>query len=186
MMVANNIKIALFIINFGYNAHFNAVAAILYTQIFDCLIRKAESLYNGKLPLHVSCYLDDLPAYHLPHDFNMTLSVLKGSNISVAMLLQSVSELKTIFGRNSELVVDVCGTKLLMNGNGYEFPSKATIPVTELAWVKRNHGCIWINDTCGIGTGRRYDLAKHPTILLQQMQMKIISMFSEKKERASH
>lgn len=159
-------KTALFIINSRLNAHFNAVAAILYAQVFDRLIGQAKSLYKGKLPLHVSCYLDDTSAYHLPHDFNMTLSVLAGRNISVALILQSVSELKSIFGRNAQLVVDVCGTKLLMNGNGYETLSKISIPTRELEWAKCNHRCIWINDERGVGTGKKYNLAKHPNYSL--------------------
>ena len=52
-------KTALFVIISDTDDTFNFVAAIMYSQLFNLLCDKADDVYNGRLPVHVRCLLDE-------------------------------------------------------------------------------------------------------------------------------
>ena len=52
-------KTALFVIISDTDDTFNFVVAILYSQLFNLLCDKADDIYNGRLPVHVRCLLDE-------------------------------------------------------------------------------------------------------------------------------
>ncbi len=52
-------KTALFVIISDTDDTFNFVVAIMYSQLFNLLCDKADDVYNGRLPVHVRCLLDE-------------------------------------------------------------------------------------------------------------------------------
>ena len=52
-------KTALFVIISDTDDTFNFVVAIMYSQLFNLLCDKADDIYNGRLPVHVRCLLDE-------------------------------------------------------------------------------------------------------------------------------
>ncbi|MBC1501087.1 type IV secretory system conjugative DNA transfer family protein, partial [Listeria weihenstephanensis] len=52
-------KTALFVIISDTDSTFNFVVSIMYTQMFNLLCDKADNVYNGRLPVHVRCLLDE-------------------------------------------------------------------------------------------------------------------------------
>ena len=52
-------KTALFVIISDTDDTFNFVVAIMYSQMFNLLCDKADDVYNGRLPVHVRCLLDE-------------------------------------------------------------------------------------------------------------------------------
>ena len=52
-------KTALFVILSDTDSTFNFVAALMYSQLFNLLCDKADDFYNGRLPVHVRCLLDE-------------------------------------------------------------------------------------------------------------------------------
>ena len=38
---------------------FNFIVSIMYTQLFNLLCDRADDVYNGRLPIHVRCLLDE-------------------------------------------------------------------------------------------------------------------------------
>ena len=52
-------KTALFVIISDTDDTFNFVVSILYTQLFNLLCDKADDEYDGRLPVHVRCLLDE-------------------------------------------------------------------------------------------------------------------------------
>ena len=52
-------KTALFVIISDTDDTFNFVVAIMYSQLFNLLCDKADGVYNGRLPVHVRCLLDE-------------------------------------------------------------------------------------------------------------------------------
>lgn len=63
-------KTALFVIISDTDDTFNFVVAIMYSQLFNLLCDKADDVYNGRLPVHVRCLLDEFAN-------SVTRSVLK-------------------------------------------------------------------------------------------------------------
>ena len=52
-------KTALFVIISDTDDTFNFIVAIMYSQLFNLLCDKADDVYNGRLPVHVRCLLDE-------------------------------------------------------------------------------------------------------------------------------
>lgn len=52
-------KTALFVIISDTDDTFNFIVAIMYSQMFNLLCDKADDVYNGRLPVHVRCLLDE-------------------------------------------------------------------------------------------------------------------------------
>lgn len=52
-------KTAMFVIISDTDDTFNFVVSIMYTQLFNLLCDRADDKYNGRLPIHVRCLLDE-------------------------------------------------------------------------------------------------------------------------------
>lgn len=52
-------KTALFVIISDTDDTFNFIVSIMYTQLFNLLCDRADDVYNGRLPVHVRCLLDE-------------------------------------------------------------------------------------------------------------------------------
>ena len=52
-------KTALFVIISDTDTTFNFIVSIMYSQLFNLLCDKADDVYNGRLPIHVRCLLDE-------------------------------------------------------------------------------------------------------------------------------
>lgn len=52
-------KTALFVIISDTDDTFNFVVSIMYTQLFNLLCDRADDVYDGRLPIHVRCLLDE-------------------------------------------------------------------------------------------------------------------------------
>ena len=52
-------KTALFVIISDTDDTFNFVVSIMYTQLFNLLCDRADDVYEGRLPVHVRCLLDE-------------------------------------------------------------------------------------------------------------------------------
>ena len=64
-------KTALFVIISDTDATFNFVVSIMYSQLFNLLCDKADDVYNGRLPVHVRCLLDEFSNIgQIPQDSN--------------------------------------------------------------------------------------------------------------------
>lgn len=53
-------KTALFVIISDTDDTFNFIVSIMYTQLFNLLCDRADDVYDGRLPIHVRCLLDEL------------------------------------------------------------------------------------------------------------------------------
>ena len=69
-------KTAVFLIIPAARNPYKAVINIFYCQLFETLMRVADSRYKGSLPLLVSCELDEFANIGEIPDFNETLSVV--------------------------------------------------------------------------------------------------------------
>lgn len=109
-------KTALFIIISDTDDTFNFVAAILYTQLFNLLCDKADDLYNGKLPVHVRCLLDEFANIGQIPRFEKLIATIRSREISACIILQSQSQLKAIYKDSADTIIGNCDTTLFLGG----------------------------------------------------------------------
>ena len=95
---------------------FNFVVAIMYSQLFNLLCDKADDVYNGRLPVHVRCLLDEFANIGQIPKFDKLIATIRSREISASIILQSQSQLKTIYKDAADIIVGNCDSTLFLGG----------------------------------------------------------------------
>lgn len=109
-------KTALFLIMSDTDTTFNFVIAILQSQLFNLLCDKADDFYNGRLPVHVRCLLDEFANIGQIPNFDKLIATIRSREISASIILQSQSQLKTIYKDAADTIVGNCDVTLFLGG----------------------------------------------------------------------
>ena len=109
-------KTALFLIMSDTDTTFNFVIAMLQSQLFNLLCDKADDLYNGRLPVHVRCLLDEFANIGQIPNFDKLIATIRSREISASIILQSQSQLKTIYKDAADIIVGNCDSTLFLGG----------------------------------------------------------------------
>ena len=109
-------KTALFVILSDTDSTFNFVAALMYSQLFNLLCDKADEFYGGRLPVHVRLILDEFANIGQIPNFDKLIATIRSREISASIILQSQSQLKTIYKDAADTIVGNCDSTLFLGG----------------------------------------------------------------------
>ena len=109
-------KTALFVIISDTDSTFNFVAALMYSQLFNLLCDKADDFYGGRLPVHVRLILDEFANIGQIPNFDKPIATIRSREISASIILQSQSQLKTIYKDAADTIVGNCDSTLFLGG----------------------------------------------------------------------
>jgi len=120
-------KTAIFAVIPDNDSSFNFIVGLLYTQLFQQLYYRADTVHGGSLPVHVHFLMDEFPNVALPNSFDKLLSTMRSREISVSIIIQNMAQLKDLFEKQWESIVGNCDTYLYLGGNEestHEYVSK--------------------------------------------------------------
>lgn len=109
-------KTALFVIISDTDDTFNFVVAIMYSQLFNLLCDTADDEFGGRLPYHVRLLLDEFSNIGQIPKFDKLIATIRSREISASIILQSQSQLKTIYKDAAETIWGNCDTMLFLGG----------------------------------------------------------------------
>ena len=109
-------KTALCVILSDTDSTFNFVAALMYSQLFNLLCDKADDFYVGRLPVHVRLILDEFANIGQIPNFDKLIATIRSREISASIILQSQSQLKTIYKDVADTIVGNCDSTLFWGG----------------------------------------------------------------------
>ena len=109
-------KTALFVILSDTDSTFNFVAALMYSQLFNLLCDKADDFYGGRLPVHVRLILDEFANIGQIPNFDKLIATIRSREISASIILQSQSQLKTIYKDAADTIAGNCDSTLFLGG----------------------------------------------------------------------
>ena len=109
-------KTALFLIMSDTDITFNFVIAMLQSQLFNLLCDKADDFYNSRLPIHVRLILDEFANIGQIPNFDKLIATIRSREISASIILQSQSQLKTIYKDAADTIVGNCDSTLFLGG----------------------------------------------------------------------
>ena len=109
-------KTAMFVIISDTDDTFNFIVAIMYTQLFNLLCDKADDEHGGRLPYHVRLLLDEFSNIGQIPKFDKLIATIRSREISASIILQSQSQLKTIYKDAAETIIGNCDTVLFLGG----------------------------------------------------------------------
>ena len=144
-------KTALFVIISDTDDTFNFIVSIMYTQLFNLLCDRADDVYNGRLPIHVRCLLDEFANIGQIPKFEKLIATIRSREISASIILQSKSQLKAIYKDNADTIEGNCDTTLFLGG-------KEKTTLKELAEVLGKETIDLYNTSDTMGTSQSYGL----------------------------
>ena len=109
-------RTAMFVIISDTDDTFNFVVAIMYTQLFNLLCDKADDVHGGRLPYHVRILADEFANIGQIPKFDKLIATIRSREISASIILQSRSQLKTIYKDAAETIEGNCDTMLFLGG----------------------------------------------------------------------
>ncbi|MBP3239590.1 MAG: type IV secretory system conjugative DNA transfer family protein [Oribacterium sp.] len=109
-------KTALFIIISDTDATFNFIVSIMYSQLFNLLCELADDKYKGRLPVHVRFLADEFANIGQIPNFDKLIATIRSREISASIILQSQSQLKSIYKDNADTISGNCDTTLFLGG----------------------------------------------------------------------
>ena len=109
-------RTAMFVIISDTDDTFNFVVSVMYTQLFNILCDKADDEHQGRLPYHVRVLADEFANIGQIPKFDKLIATIRSREISASIILQSQSQLKTIYRDAAETIIGNCDTVLFLGG----------------------------------------------------------------------
>lgn len=133
-------KTVLFVSTSAVNPTLHRFINIFYAQAFKTLFEYAESLPDGKLPIPVHMICDDFATGGRILNFPEYISVFREKQISVTLLVQSESQLASMYGNeDATTIIDNCDTYLFMGGmdlkTGHSISERLNTPLDEVLYM---------------------------------------------------
>ena len=109
-------RTAMFVIISDTDDTFNFIVAVMYSQLFNLLCDRADDVHGGRLPYHVRLLLDEFSNIGQIPKFDKLIATIRSREISASIILQSQSQLKTIYKDASETILGNCDSMLFLGG----------------------------------------------------------------------
>ena len=110
-------KTALFIVTPDSDKSYAFLIGMLYEQLMQELYFQADTKYGGRLPLHVSMYLDEFYNTPLSDSYLNFLSTMRSREISNVIVVQNIAQIKELFKDGWETIPGNADTLVYLGGN---------------------------------------------------------------------
>lgn len=101
-------KTAIFLIIPAADSTYKAILNMFYSQLFKRLMYVANFKHNGRLPLLVSCEMDEFANIGRVPNFDQVLAVVRSHNIRACIVLQNLAQLKALYKDTWESIIGNC------------------------------------------------------------------------------
>lgn len=135
-----NEKTVLFISTSPVNPSLHYFVNMFYAQAFKSLFEYAERLPDGKLPIPVHVLCDDFATGGKILNFPEYISIFREKQLSVTLLIQSESQLESIYGpEDATTIINNCDTYLYMGGmdlkTSKSISERLNLPLDEVLYM---------------------------------------------------
>ena len=157
-------KTVLFVSTSAVNPAPHCFINVFYAQAFKALFEYAVSLPSGKLPIPVRVLCDDFATGSRILNFPEYISIFREKKISVTLLVQSESQLESMYGReDATTIINNCDTYLYMGGmdlkTGRSISERLNAPLEDVLYMPIGQICVFRRGQKPIITSR-YDIQK--------------------------
>ena len=110
-------KTALFLIMSDNDPTFNFVISMIYTQLFNLLVTKADDVYGGRLPIHVRCLIDEAANVGQIPNLEKLMATIRSREISACLVWQTRAQIKAIYKDNAETIIGNTDSQIFLGGS---------------------------------------------------------------------
>lgn len=117
------------------------IVNLFYVQIFQELCREADRRADSRLKVPVRVILDDFASGTVIPDFDKLISVIRSREISVSIIIQSLSQLDSLYGSNkAKTILNNCDHCLYLGGQDMDTAKFCSQKINRPASVVLNMG----------------------------------------------
>ena len=109
-------KTATFFIISDTDPTYNFIVALAFTQMFNLLCERADSLPNSRLPHHVRVLWDEAANTGQVPNLEKIVAVIRSREISLSMFWQAQSQIKAIYDKHSETILGNMDSVIFLGG----------------------------------------------------------------------
>ena len=110
-----NKKTVVFLNNSDTDRTFDSISNIFYSQALRVLCAEADANENGHLKVPVRLIMDDFASGAQIPDFDKIISVIRSRGISVSLIIQSISQLESLYSKCiSNTIINNCDHLIYM------------------------------------------------------------------------
>ena len=130
----------LFIVTSAVNTALHSFVNIFYSLAYRELFEFAEKQPDGKLPVPVDMICDDFASGGRMLSFPEYISVFREKDISATILIQSESQLASMYGENdATTIINCCDTYIYLGGMDLQtsknVSQRANLPLDEVLYM---------------------------------------------------
>lgn len=159
-------KTALFLTVSDMDRSMDRLINLFYTQALHVLCQSADQDYpDHRLPIPVRFILDDFAAGTYIPDFDKIISVIRSREISTSIILQSISQLESLYGHSKAMtILNNCDNCLYLGGSDTETANYIGVKTNKTAQTILN---MPLSDAWLFTRGsapkkvRKYDIRQH-------------------------
>ncbi len=115
LLTAPEEKTVIFAVTPVADSSYNFFVSLLYGQLFEILYDYGNARGRLKVPMHL--YLDEFANVTLPKDFELRLATFRKYGISCSILLQDLSQLKALYEKQWQAMLNNADVLLFLGGN---------------------------------------------------------------------
>lgn len=142
-------KIAIFVTSSDVNGAYAPIVQLMYHDVVQNLIELADNKYIKKeslLPRHVRFILDDFASGTRMSDFEKVIANCRSRNISFILSIQSLSQLKSLYGEMAESILDCINYKVFFSSSNLATQQYLSVimnvPLSDIQKLGREDICI--------------------------------------------
>lgn len=109
-------KTVLYIITSATSSTFDFLSTMMYSQLFDTLADRANFKYDGSLKVHVRFIMDEFANLGEIPNFEKVITYVRSMGISLVIILQMLTQLKTRYEKSYETITGACSTQIFLGG----------------------------------------------------------------------
>lgn len=158
-------KTALFLNISDYDRSLDRLVSLFYTQAIRALLRTADVSPGERLAVPVRFIFDDFATNCIINKFDNIISVIRSREIYFSIIIQSISQLDEIYGKNkAKTIINNCDTCLYLGGQDVEtaefMAKKSNVPVNKILTMPLNRAFLFTRGKGG-ELVQLYDLKLH-------------------------
>lgn len=155
-------KTALFVLTSAVNPALHSLVHVFYARMFKELFEAAEERADGTLPIPVHVLCDDFATGGRVYNFAEYISIFREKGISATLLLQSESQLRSMYGYEEAVtIINNCDTYVYMGGMDLDtcrnLSVRANLPVEDILYLPVGDILVFRRGQMPIYT-KRYDI----------------------------
>lgn len=115
-------KTCVFVVTSDTNSTFDFLSTIFFSFLFIKLIKLADSMIDGRLPVETTLILDEFTNIGRIVDFEKKLATTRSRAINIVMIFQNIAQLKNRYDNDVwQEILGNCSTKICMRCWRYSY-----------------------------------------------------------------